>query len=152
MKCFVYIFANTHPRHDNKILLLNLSHDNTKPSKYFLHNTENFFMTNTSTTQGNSHNFFQQHREFLHDNIDSTLKKIKKHFVPQQIVDKPTDNPTVLSSKQYLFMQLCFKKVIAKIFKCFLDLWHGIASCKSVYPVPYLKNLAMAINEYSLHT
>ena len=88
MKCFVYIFANTHPQHDNKILLLNLSHDNTKPSKYFLHNTENVFMTNTSTTQGNPHNFFQQHREFLHDNINSTLEKKKKNtlFLNKQLI------------------------------------------------------------------
>ena len=31
-----------------KILLLNLSQGNTKPSKDFLYNTENFFTTNTS--------------------------------------------------------------------------------------------------------
>ena len=46
-----------------------------------------------------------------------------KHFIIQQIVDRPT----ALSNKQFLYTHLCFKKVTAKIFVCLET--YGMAWC-----------------------
>ena len=62
------------------------------------------------------YNYFEQHGEFTHDNLNSTLKI--KHLVSQKIVDKFR----ALSSKQFLCLHLRFKKVIAKILSVFRPL------------------------------